>query len=47
MSAALDRVLAGLERVKRSGKGFTARCPAHADGTARLSGAEGDGEGGR
>jgi hypothetical protein len=34
----VDRILAGLEKVKRSGSGkWIARCPAHDDGTPSLS----------
>ena len=35
--SALDLILPRLERVKRSGNGYTARCPAHDDKTASLS----------
>ena len=37
----LGLVLDRLERVRRCGKGYTARCPAHPDKTASLSLAEG------
>jgi putative DNA primase/helicase len=35
--SALDAVLARLERVKRSGNGWVARCPAHEDRHPSLS----------
>jgi hypothetical protein len=38
----IEEFLSRLERVKRSGKGWTARCPAHEDCHASLSIAEGD-----
>jgi hypothetical protein len=38
----VDRVLERLDRAKRSGKGWTARCPAHEDRTASLTVTEGD-----
>ena len=41
MSAA-DKLLSRLDSVRRSSKGWTARCPAHPDRTASLSIAEGD-----
>ena len=37
-----DALLARLDGVRRSGNGWTARCPAHEDRTASLSIAEGD-----
>jgi hypothetical protein len=40
--SALDRFLERLEHVKRSGSGWTARCPAHEDRQASLSVGEGD-----
>lgn len=36
MDARFDGVLAKLDRVKRSGNGWSARCPAHDDGRASL-----------
>src|SRR4051794_5830179 len=42
MSAAVDQFLERLERVKRSGEGWVARCPAHEDRVASLSVAVGD-----
>jgi hypothetical protein len=42
MSAAVDVVLERLEKVKRSGAGFVACCPAHEDRTASLAIHEGD-----
>lgn len=38
----LDRILSRLERVKRAGKGHSARCPAHDDRANSLSIADGD-----
>jgi len=38
----VEEFLSGLDRVKRSGKGWTARCPAHEDRHASLSVGEGD-----
>jgi hypothetical protein len=38
----VEEFLGRLERVKRSGKGWTARCPAHEDQHASLSVSEGD-----
>jgi hypothetical protein len=38
----LDELLARLDRVKRAGDGWMARCPAHEDGTPSLSITEGD-----
>lgn len=38
----LDLLIARLEGVKRSGKGYVARCPAHEDRTPSLSLREGD-----
>ncbi|MDQ3380550.1 MAG: hypothetical protein M3546_09540, partial [Actinomycetota bacterium] len=38
----VEEFLSGLDRVKRSGKGWTARCPAHGDSHASLSVGEGD-----
>ena len=38
----VERVLERLERVKRSGSGWAAQCPAHEDRHASLSIAEGD-----
>jgi hypothetical protein len=35
--SALDQVLAQLDGVRRTGRGFTARCPAHDDRAASLS----------
>lgn len=35
-------ILSHLDRVKRSGKGYSARCPAHADNGPSLSICEGD-----
>jgi hypothetical protein len=40
--SAVERVLDRLERVKRSGSGWTAHCPAHEDRVASLSVGEGD-----
>lgn len=40
-SAPLERIISRLERVHRSGRGYTARCPAHEDRTASLSVGEG------
>jgi putative DNA primase/helicase len=37
----VSRILAKLQRVKKNGAGFMARCPAHDDGTASLSLKEG------
>lgn len=37
-----DDLVARLERVRKSGKGYMARCPAHDDGSASLSIREGD-----
>lgn len=42
MSPNLDKVLSRLERVKRSGKGWIARCPAHDDRHPSLSVGVGD-----
>jgi hypothetical protein len=42
-SGPLSLVLSRLERVRPSGKGFTAKCPAHADRPASLSLCEGNG----
>ena len=42
MSAAVDNVLARLDRVHRSGRGWTARCPAHDDHRPSLSINEGN-----
>lgn len=39
---AVDRVCSRLERVRKSGSGWTARCPAHEDGSPSLSIGEGD-----
>lgn len=33
----LDRILCGLAHVRKAGRGYTARCPAHEDRTASLS----------
>lgn len=41
VDALRELVLPRLERVKKSGGGFMARCPSHEDGTASLSVAEG------
>lgn len=41
MTAAVDLLLSRLDGVRKSGKGWTARCPAHEDRTASLSIAEG------
>jgi hypothetical protein len=38
----LDQFIGRLERVKKSGRGFIARCPAHEDKTASLSITAGD-----
>jgi predicted protein tyrosine phosphatase len=38
----IDLVLSRLERVRKAGAGYTARCPAHEDRTASLSIAQGD-----
>jgi hypothetical protein len=38
----VDALISRLEHVRRSGNGWTARCPAHADRTASLSVAVGD-----
>lgn len=38
----VDTLIARLERVRRSGRGWTARCPAHEDRTASLSITSGD-----
>jgi len=42
MSAPLERLLDRLDRPRRAGAGWVARCPAHQDATASLSLAEGD-----
>lgn len=42
MTAPVQTLLGRLEGVRKSGKGWVARCPAHADRTASLSLAEGD-----
>lgn len=41
-SAAVERVLAGLEKVRPNGDGWTARCPSHEDRNPSLSVTEGD-----
>jgi hypothetical protein len=41
MSEAVDRILSKLERVRQSGQGWMARCPAHDDGTNSLKVDEG------
>jgi hypothetical protein len=41
MTSPVDMVLARLDRVTRTGSGWSARCPAHADRLASLSVAEG------
>ncbi|MGH7559151.1 MAG: hypothetical protein ACREMD_15500, partial [Gemmatimonadota bacterium] len=41
-SAAVERVLGGLEHVRRSGGGWMARCPAHEDRSPSLAISEGD-----
>lgn len=41
-SSPIDLLLARLDAVRKSGRGWTARCPAHEDRTASLSIAEGD-----
>jgi hypothetical protein len=41
IDGALDRVLERLEYVRRSGMGWTARCPAHEDSSPSLSVSEG------
>ena len=38
----IDNILQHLDRVKKSGKGYQARCPAHDDGGPSLSLSEGD-----
>jgi hypothetical protein len=40
----LDAVLAKFERVKKNGKGFSARCPSHEDRINSLSVKETDGK---
>ena len=40
----IDNILQRLPKVKKSGKGFQAQCPAHADNGPSLSVREGDGE---
>lgn len=40
--SAVDKLLSRLDGVRRSNKGWAAKCPAHADRTASLSIAEGD-----
>ena len=42
MSSAVDRFLRCLDEVKRRGKGWSARCPAHEDQIPSLSVTEGD-----
>lgn len=42
MSAPVDKVLATLDRTRKSGAGWTARCPAHDDRTPSLSVREGE-----
>jgi hypothetical protein len=42
MSAAVDNLLSRLKRVKGTGSGWQARCPAHEDRVASLSVSEGD-----
>ena len=42
MTAPVQTLLGRLEGVRKSGKGWVARCPAHADRTASLSVGEGD-----
>jgi hypothetical protein len=42
LSAPLERLLCRLEGTRQAGKGWTARCPAHADRTSSLSVAAGD-----
>lgn len=42
MSAPVDRILGLLQGVRKSGRGWSARCPAHEDRSASLSLAEGD-----
>jgi hypothetical protein len=42
VSAAVENLLSRLERVKRTGAGWQARCPAHEDRVASLSVSEGD-----
>ena len=39
----IDRLLPRLESVRQSGKGYTAKCPAHSDRSASLSVSEADG----
>lgn len=39
----IDRLLSRIESVHRSGNGYTAKCPAHADRNASLSVSEADG----
>ena len=39
----IDRLLSRLESVRQSGKGYTAKCPAHSDRSASLSVSEADG----
>jgi hypothetical protein len=41
MREAVDRILSKLERVRQSGQGWMARCPAHDDGTNSLKVDEG------
>src|SRR5947209_4630162 len=43
-TAPADRLLERLERVRSSGRGWTARCPAHEDRTASLSISIGEGD---
>lgn len=40
-TAGIDAVLVRLDRVRKSGRGYTARCPAHEDRSASLSVSEG------
>ena len=39
----IDRILSGLESVRKAGTGYTAKCPAHIDRNASLSVSEADG----
>lgn len=39
----IDRILSGLESVRKAGIGYTSKCPAHGDSNASLSVCEADG----
>lgn len=43
MDAPIDLLLSRLDRPKKSGRGYMAKCPAHEDGSPSLSVSEGDG----